>query len=78
MVEVGGHPDPLAHHEELRRARLRRVRGLLGYKGDSIKDFFLNYRSRQGGVSVDLARAASTCTTPAPAKAGRSTCWRPD
>ena len=27
----------------------------LGYKGEFVKDFFLNYRARQGGVSIDLA-----------------------
>jgi glucose-1-phosphate cytidylyltransferase len=78
MVEVGGHPILWHIMKSYAAHGFDEFVVCLGYKGESIKDFFLNYRSRQGGVSVDLASAASTCTTPAPAKAGRSTCWRPD
>ena len=33
MVEIGGTPDPVAHHEDLRRARHQRLRDLLRLQG---------------------------------------------
>ena len=55
MVEIGGHPilwhimKSYAHHG------CNEFVICLGYKGDSIKDFFLNYRARQGSLSISLA-----------------------
>ena len=54
MVEVGGHPI-LWHIMKTYAAHgFDEFVVCLGYKGDTIKDFFLNYRARQGGVSIDL------------------------
>lgn len=55
MVEVGGHPILWHIMKSYAAHGFSEFVVCLGYKGDSIKDFFLNYRSRQGGVSVDLA-----------------------
>jgi glucose-1-phosphate cytidylyltransferase len=55
MVEVGGHPILWHIMKSYAAHGFDEFVVCLGYKGDSIKDFFLNYRSRQGGVSVDLA-----------------------
>lgn len=55
MVEVGGHPIIWHIMKSYAAQGFDEFVVCLGYKGDSIKDFFLNYRSRQGGVSIDLA-----------------------
>jgi glucose-1-phosphate cytidylyltransferase len=55
MVEVGGHPILWHIMKSYAAQGFDEFVVCLGYKGDSIKDFFLNYRSRQGGVSIDLA-----------------------
>ena len=55
MVEVGGHPILWHIMKSYAAHGFDEFVVCLGYKGESIKDFFLNYRSRQGGVSVDLA-----------------------
>ncbi len=54
MVEVGGHP--LLWHIMKVYAHYGCTEFVicLGYKGDSIKDFFLNYRARQGSFSITL------------------------
>ena len=48
--------DPLAHHEDLRRARDRRVRDRGGYKGYLIKEYFANYFLHATDITVDLRR----------------------
>ncbi len=59
MVEIGGTPllwhlmRWFAHHQ------CREFVIALGYKGDVIKDWFLNYVSRNSSISVDL-RSGST------------------
>ena len=54
MVEVGGHPM-LWHVMKIYAAHgVKEFVVCLGYKGEVIKDFFLNYRSRQGSISVEL------------------------
>jgi glucose-1-phosphate cytidylyltransferase len=55
MVEVGGHPILWHIMKSYAAHGFDEFVVCLGYKGDSIKDFFLNYRARQGGVSIDLA-----------------------
>ena len=55
MVEVGGHPILWHIMKSYAAHGFDEFVVCLGYKGDTIKDFFLNYRSRQGGVSIDLA-----------------------
>ncbi|KMO19934.1 glucose-1-phosphate cytidylyltransferase [Methylobacterium indicum] len=55
MVEVGGHPL-LWHIMQIYSAHgFKEFIICLGYKGDYIKDYFLNYRARQGSMSIDLA-----------------------
>ena len=55
MVEVGGHPI-LWHIMKAYAAQgFDEFVICLGYKGEVIKDFFLNYRQRQGGLSVNLS-----------------------
>lgn len=54
MVEVGGHPILWHIMKSYAAHGFDEFVVCLGYKGDTIKDFFLNYRSRQGGVSIDL------------------------
>ncbi len=55
MVEVGGHPLLWHIMKGYAAQGFDEFIVCLGYKGEIIKDFFLNYRSRQGGVSIDLA-----------------------
>ncbi len=55
MVEIGGYPILWHIMKTYAAFGCREFVVCLGYKGDFIKDFFLNYRSRQGSVSVDLA-----------------------
>jgi glucose-1-phosphate cytidylyltransferase len=60
MVEIGGHPilwhilNTYAHHgfHEFILA--------LGYKGEVIKDYFLNFRALNGDITVDLASGTHT------------------
>ena len=55
MVEVGGYP--ILWHIMKTYAQFGHDEFVvcLGYKGYVIKDFFLNYKSRHGGMSIDLA-----------------------
>lgn len=58
MVEVGGQPI-LWHIMQLYAAHgFNDFVLALGYKGEVIKDYFLNYRSRSSDVSVDLRSGA--------------------
>ncbi len=54
MVEIGGHPILWHIMKSYAAQGFDEFVVCLGYKGDVIKDFFLNYRSRQGGLSIDL------------------------
>jgi glucose-1-phosphate cytidylyltransferase len=55
MVEIGGHPL-LWHIMKIYSSYgFDEFVVCLGYKGDVIKDFFINYRARQGGLSIDLS-----------------------
>jgi len=55
MVEVGGHPM-LWHIMKIYSSHgFNEFVICLGYKGDYIKNFFLNYRAWQGGLSIDLS-----------------------
>lgn len=55
MVEIGGHPILWHIMKSYAAQGFDEFVVCLGYRGDVIKDFFLNYRARQGGVSIDLA-----------------------
>jgi len=70
MVEIGGHPilwhilNTYAHHgfNEFLLA--------LGYKGEVIKEYFLNFRALNGDITVDLAAGTHTV------HATRAMTWR--
>ena len=55
MVDIGGHPILWHIMKSYASFGFDEFVVCLGYRGDVIKDFFLNYRARQGGLSIDLA-----------------------
>lgn len=54
MVEVGGYPILWHIMKNYASFGFNEFVICLGYKGEKIKDFFLNYRARQGSLTVDL------------------------
>ena len=60
MVEIGGRPilwhimKHFAHHD------FREFYIALGYKGDVVKNYFLNYHSLSGDFTIDLAHGRMT------------------
>jgi len=54
MVEIGGRPILWHIMRRYHRFGVRRFVLCLGYKGEAIRDYFLNYRLRQCDVTVDL------------------------
>jgi glucose-1-phosphate cytidylyltransferase len=54
MVEIGGRPILWHIMRRYHRFGVRRFILCLGYKGDVIRDYFLNYRLRQCDVTVNL------------------------
>ena len=54
MVEIGGHPIIWHIMKSYAAQGFDEFVICLGYKGEVIKDFFLNYRARQGGLSISL------------------------
>jgi glucose-1-phosphate cytidylyltransferase len=54
MVEIGGRPILWHIMRRYHRFGVRRFILCLGYKGEVIRDYFLNYRVRQGDVTVKL------------------------
>jgi len=54
MVEIGGRPILWHIMRRYHKFGVRRFVLCLGYKGDAIRDYFLNYRMRQGDVTVNL------------------------
>lgn len=55
MVEVGGHPILWHLMKHYASFGSREFVICLGYKGEIIKEFFLNYRTHQGSLSIDIA-----------------------
>lgn len=55
MVEVGGHPILWHIMKHYASFGAKEFVICLGYKGEVIKDFFLDYRARQGSLSVDIS-----------------------
>ena len=55
MVDIGGHPILWHIMKSYASFGFDEFVVCLGYRGDVVKDFFLNYRARQGGLSIDLA-----------------------
>jgi glucose-1-phosphate cytidylyltransferase len=54
MVEIGGRPILWHIMRRYHKYGVRRFILCLGYKGDLIRDYFLNYRLRQCDVTVNL------------------------
>lgn len=54
MVEIGGHPILWHIMKSYAACGFDEFVICLGYKGSVIKEFFLDYRARQGSLSVDL------------------------
>ncbi len=54
MVEIGGRPILWHIMRRYHRFGVRRFILCLGYKGEVIRDYFLNYRLRQSDVTVSL------------------------
>jgi len=54
MVEIGGRPILWHILRRYHRFGVRRFILCLGYKGEVIRDYFLNYRVRRGDVTVNL------------------------
>ena len=64
MVEIGGRP--ILWHI-MKCYALHGIRDFvicLGYKGDQIKEFFLNYRRHSSDLTLDLATGTATWLTP--------------
>jgi glucose-1-phosphate cytidylyltransferase len=60
MVEVGGYPILWHIMKTYAHYGYDEFVVCLGYKGHIIKDFFLNYKTRHGGMSIDLGSGAYT------------------
>ncbi|QJR12683.1 Glucose-1-phosphate cytidylyltransferase [Usitatibacter rugosus] len=60
MVEIGGKPILWHILRRYHRFGVRRFVLCLGYKGEVIRDYFLNYRVRQSDVTVNLRSHAIT------------------
>lgn len=60
MVEIGGRPILWHIMRRYHRFGVRRFVLCLGYKGEVIRDYFLNYRLRQCDVTVNLRSHAIT------------------
>lgn len=54
MVEIGGRPILWHIMKSYAAYGAREFVICLGYKGDVIKDYFLNYGSKQGSMTIDL------------------------
>ena len=55
MVEIGGRPILWHIMKTYDRAGVRDFLLTLGYKGEVIKDYFLNYHARQSNITVGLS-----------------------
>ena len=64
MVEVGGRPILWHIMRIYERANIRDFVLALGYKGEFIKDYFLNYHPRQSDITVHLKRGAVEYSNP--------------
>jgi glucose-1-phosphate cytidylyltransferase len=64
MVEVGGKPILWHIMRIYERANIRDFVLALGYKGEYLKDYFLNYHPRQSDITVHLKSGAVEYTNP--------------
>ncbi|MFN7192757.1 MAG: NTP transferase domain-containing protein, partial [Rhodospirillales bacterium] len=58
MVMVGGTPILLHIMRFYRRFGVSRFIVCLGYKGEVVRDFFVNYRLHKADIEVDLSTSA--------------------
>src|ERR1700740_2667608 len=65
MVEIGGRPILWHIMRIYGRHGLRDFVLALGYKGELIKDYFLNYHARQSDITVHLRRGEVEFSNPA-------------
>ena len=56
MVEIAGRPIIWHIMKNLSQQKLNNFTICLGYKGDQIREFFLNYKSRVNDITVDLEK----------------------
>jgi glucose-1-phosphate cytidylyltransferase len=56
MVEVGGRPILWHIMKNLSQQKINNFVVASGYKGESIKDYFLNYQARNNDVTIDLGQ----------------------
>jgi len=56
MVEVGGRPILWHIMKNLSQQEINNFVVASGYKGESIKDYFLNYHARNNDVTIDLGQ----------------------
>jgi glucose-1-phosphate cytidylyltransferase len=64
MVEIGGRPILWHIMKSYERFGFEDFVLALGYKGESIKDFFLNYHARQSDLTVTLKTGEVTFSNP--------------
>lgn len=64
MVEIGGRPILWHIMKIYERHGLTNFMLALGYKGDVIKDYFLNYHARLSDLTVHLKNGRATYTNP--------------
>jgi glucose-1-phosphate cytidylyltransferase len=64
MVEIGGRPILWHIMKGFERHGMRDFMLALGYKGELIKDYFLNYHARQSNLSVHLQSGRVTFCQP--------------
>ena len=64
MVEIGGRPILWHIMKTYDRAGIGDFLLTLGYKGEVIKDYFLNYHARQSNITVGLANGAIEYSNP--------------
>src|SRR5665213_2611448 len=64
MVEIGGRPILWHIMRIYQRHGLRDFVLALGYKGELVKDYFLNYHARQSDVTVHLKSGEVVFTNP--------------
>jgi len=64
MVEIGGRPILWHIMKIFERHGINDFRLALGYKGEVIKDYFLNYHARQSDLTVDLKNNTVDYTNP--------------
>lgn len=58
LVEIGGRPILWHIMKHYRAHGVRNFILCLGYKGDAIRDYFVNYRRRNSDFAVDFARGS--------------------